>query len=100
MLLPGWCLITVCTAIGIAGLIAAYRKPWQAAFAFIPVLCVTAATIVRLRDPLGLTIETRRYADTWDYLAALFWSSVIGLTLPVVGVYLNRSRHHSARKTE
>lgn len=87
MLLPSWGLITVCATIGLAGLIAAYKKPWTSVFAFIAVVCVTAATIVQLRDPSNLTIETRRYAETWDYLAALFWAFVIGVTLPIVGLY-------------
>jgi hypothetical protein len=91
MLLPGWGLIAICSSIGIAGLIVAYRKPWGSVFAFIAVVCVTAATILKLRDPLSLTIETRRYAETWDYIAALFWAFVIGIVLPLIGLYL-RSR--------
>ena len=100
MLLPSWGLIAVCTAIGTAGLIAADKKAWGATLAFIPVLCIIAATIVRLRDPFGLTPETRQNAETWGYLAALFWSVVIGLSLPVVGIYLGRSRNQKPGRTE
>jgi len=91
MLLPSWGLITVCVTVGIAGLIAAYRKAWTSVFAFIAVVCIAAATIVQLRDPISLTIEQRRYAENWGYLAALFWAFVLGVALPVVGLYLRSS---------
>ena len=101
MLLPNWLLFTACTVLGAAGLVAAYRKPWTIAIAFVAILSVSAATIVRLRDPLGLPEIQRREAETWGYVAVLFWSSFVGLTLPVIGLYLGiRSRTRIARKTE
>jgi len=92
--LPSWSLITVCVTIGVAGLIGAYWKPWAAVSAIISVVCVTAATIVQLRDPLSLRIETRQHAGTLGYLAALYWAFVIGVALPVIGLYL-RARSSS-----
>ena len=99
MLLPSWALIAVCAILGAAGLVAAYRKPWTIALAFLTILSISALTIVELRDQLGLPVGKRREAKTWAYVAALFWSSVVGLTLPIIGLYLGlRSRRSIARR--
>lgn len=91
MLLPGWVLFTTCTAVGVAGLVIAQKKPWVATLSLIANLCIVGITIVQLRDPLSLTPQNRPAAENWGYVAMLFWSCVVGLTLPVVGLYL-RSR--------
>lgn len=101
MLLPGWALFTVCTVLGVAGLIAAYRKPWTIALAFVSILGISVVTIIQLRDPLGLSITQQREAETWGYVAALFWSVIVGFTLPVIGLYLGvRSRSRIERNAE
>jgi hypothetical protein len=56
--------------------------------AFTAILCIVATTIAQLRDPLSLTPRYRRATESWAYVAMLFWSCVVGLTLPVVGLYL------------
>jgi hypothetical protein len=99
MLLLGWALFTMCAAVGAAGLVMAYRKPWVAIPAFIAVLCIAGATILRLRDPLVLPPRYRHETETWSYIAALFWSCVVGFTLPVVGLYL-RSRGSRIAQTD
>ena len=99
MLLPNWGLFTACAFVGAVGLVAAYRKPWLVIPAFLAILSILAVTIVRLRDPLGLPVAQRREAGTLSYLAVLFWSSVAGAILPVLGVYLGlRSRSRTARR--
>src|SRR5438034_10960406 len=100
MLLPSWALFTTCAAIGVAGLVIAQKKPWVAALSFICILCIVGTTIVHLRAPLSLTPQNRHTTETWGYVAMLFWSCVVGFTLPVVGLYL-RSRgrgSHTARR--
>jgi hypothetical protein len=93
MLLPSWALFIACNAIGMAGLVMAQKKPWAVARAFISVFCVAGTKIVQLRDPLSLTPQNRLVTETWSYVAVLFWSCVVGLVLPVVGLYLrSRSR--------
>ncbi len=96
MLLPGWVLFTTCAAIGVTGLVIARKKPWAAAISFIAILCIVGTTIVQLRDPLSLMPQDRHATQSWGYIAMLFWSCLVGLTLPVLGLYL-RSRH---RKTD
>lgn len=88
MLPPSWALFTVCAILGAAGLVAAYRKPWTIALAFLAILSISALTIVQLRDPLSLTVGERREAEALAHVAMLFWSSVAGLTLPLIGLYL------------
>lgn len=101
MLLPGWALFTVCAIVGVAGLIAAYRKPWTVALALVAILGISVVSIIQLRDPLGLPAAQRREAETWNYVAALFWSSVVGFTLPVIGLYLGlRARSRIQHKTK
>jgi hypothetical protein len=95
MLLPGWALFSTCTVVGVAGLVIAQKKPWAVVLAFISVLCIVGTTIVQLRHPLSLTPQNRLVTETWGYVAMLFWSCVVGLALPVVGLYL-RSRGHGS----
>jgi hypothetical protein len=92
MLLPGWFLFTTCTAIGVAGLVIARKKPWVAALSFIAILCIVGTTIVQLRDPLSLTPQDRHATEAWGYIAMLFCSCVVGLTLPGLGLYLRSKR--------
>jgi len=98
MLLPGWVLFTTCTAIGVTGLVIARKKPWAAAVSFIAILCIVGTTIVQLRDPLRLTPQDRRATESWGYIAMLFWSCIVGLTPPVLGLYL-RLRHSKTEAT-
>lgn len=101
MLLPSWALFTVCAVLGVAGLLAAYRKPWTIALAFVAMLSISIVSIVQLRDPLGLSVAQRREAESWSYVAALFWSLTVGFTLPVIGLCLGvRSRSQIGRKPE
>lgn len=71
MLLPSWALFTVCAVLGVAGLLAAYRKPWTIALAFVAMLSISIVSIVQLRDPLGLSVAQRREAESWSYVAAV-----------------------------
>jgi len=101
MLLLSWVLITACAILGATGLVAAYKKPWTIGLVFVAILSISAVTIVQLRDPLGLPVAQRREAETFGYVAVLFWSTVAGLILPVIGLYLGvRSRSRIVRKTE
>jgi len=100
MLLAGWALFTTCTAIGVAGLVIVQKKPRAVVLAFMSILCIAGTTIVQLRDPLSLTPQNRQVTETWGYVAVLSWSCVVGLTLPVVGLYLRskgRGSHTAGR---
>jgi hypothetical protein len=100
MLLPGWALFTTCTAIGVSRLVIAQKKPWVVVLALISILCIAGTTIVQLRNPLSLTPQNRLVTETLGYVAMLFWSCIVGLTLPVVGLYLRskgRGSHTAGR---
>jgi hypothetical protein len=88
MLLPSWALLGVCVGFGFSGLWMAYSHKRAAVVPALLVLAIAALTIWRLRDPLALSPEYRRAAQDWSYIAALFWSVVLGLTLPILGRYL------------
>jgi uncharacterized membrane protein len=86
MVLPSWELFVLCVGLGLSGLWMAYTHRRAA---FVPVLVVLiVAFFTILRDPLALGPQYRRATQDWSYIAALFWSVVLGLTLPIVGIYL------------
>ena len=87
MLLPGW-LFTIFAGLGVLGLVLAYKRSWAAVVPVLAVLTIVAATIVQLRDPFSLAPRYFRAAQNWDYAAALYWSVVLGIALPVIGIYL------------
>jgi ABC-type spermidine/putrescine transport system permease subunit I len=88
MLLPGWALFVLCVGLGFSGLWMAYTHRRVAVVPVLAVLAIAFFTILRLRDPIGLAPQYRRATQDWSYVAALFWSVVLGLTLPIVGIYL------------
>jgi hypothetical protein len=92
MLLPGWALLALSAGLGALGLMAAYKRNWAAIVPVLAVLGIAATTIVQLRDSLGLAPQYRRATQDWAYVAILFWSVVLGVTLPVIGSYLG-GRH-------
>jgi hypothetical protein len=88
MVLPSWELLVLCVGLGLSGLWMAYTRRRAAVFPVLVVLIVAFFTILRLRDPLALAPQYRRATQDWSYIAALFWSVVLGLTLPIVGIHL------------
>jgi hypothetical protein len=92
MLLPVWVLFTLSAGLGVLGLVMAYKRNWVAIVPVLAVLAIAAATIVQLRDPLSLAPQYRRATHNWGYIAMLFWSVVLGVTLPVIGSYLGARR--------
>lgn len=88
MLLPGWALFTLCSGLGCLGLWMAYAHKGAAFVPVLAVLAIAAATIVRLRNPLGLNPQYRRATQDWTYIVVLFWAVVLGVTLPLFGRYL------------
>jgi len=94
MLLSAWTLFTVCAGLGILGLVFAYKRNWAAVVPVIAVPIIALITIAQIRDPQGLSPQYRTATQGWDYIAMLFWSVVLGVTLPVIGLYLG-GRHKS-----
>jgi heme/copper-type cytochrome/quinol oxidase subunit 4 len=92
MLLPVWALFTLSAGLGVLGLVMAYKRNWAAIVPVLAVLGIAAATILQLRDPLSLSPQYQRATQNWDYIAMLFWSVVLGVTLPVIGSYLGGRR--------
>jgi hypothetical protein len=88
MLLPAWALFTFSAGLGALGFMMAYKRNWAAIVPVLAVLGIAAATIVQLRDSLGLVPQYHRAMQNWGYIATLFWSVVLGITLPVIGSYL------------
>jgi hypothetical protein len=70
------------------GLLMAYKHKRAAIVPVLIVLAIATFTILRLRDPLTLAPQYRRATQDWFYIVALFWSVILGLTLPIVGRYL------------
>jgi hypothetical protein len=87
MLLPAWALFTLLAGLAILGFLTAYKRNAAAMFPVLAVLGIAAVTIVQLRDPLGLAPQNRPVTQNWGYIAILFWSVVLGLTLPAIGWY-------------
>jgi hypothetical protein len=100
MLLPGWALFATCVAVGAIGLVMTLKKPWALVVSSVVILYIASITIVQLRDPLGLKPRYQYATETWSYVVWLFWSCVVGLALPMIGLYLrSRSREsHLAGK--
>lgn len=92
MLLSAWTLFTVCVGLGLLGLVLAYKHNWAAVVPVIAVLVIAAITIAYLRDPLGLVLRYRRIPENGAYILVLFWSVVLGVSLPVIGLYLSGRR--------
>lgn len=92
MLLSAPVLFAASAGTGVLGLVIAYKKPLAALVPVAIVLALTAATILQLRDPFALALAHRHEMESWDYIAVLFWSTVIGLSLPALGVYLRALR--------
>jgi hypothetical protein len=92
MLLPVWALFILSAGLGALGLVMAYKRNWAAIFPVVAVLAIAATTIVQLRDPLSLAPQYRRATQSWDYIAMLFWSIFLGVTLPLIGSYLGARR--------
>jgi hypothetical protein len=74
-----------------AGLAMTRKKSWALVVSSVVILCIASITIVQLRDPLGLKPQYQYATETWSYVVWLFWSCVVGLTLPAIGLYV-RSR--------
>ncbi len=96
MLLSIWALLIVNTSLGIVGLLLARKRRRLAAVPVLAVLAVTGFMIFQLRDPLALEPQHRLENASWEYIAALYWSVISGLTLPVVGIYLARHKNSSS----
>lgn len=92
MLLSAWTLFTVCAGLGVLGLVFAYKRTWAAVVPVIAVFVIALITVAELRDPLGLAPQYRRATQGWDYILMLFWSVVLGVSLPVIGLYLGGRR--------
>lgn len=89
MLLPGWVLLLVCAGLGFLGLWMAYAHKRAAIVPVLVVLAIATFTILRLRDPFTVAPQYRRATQDLSYIVALFWSVILGLTLPIVGRYLS-----------
>jgi hypothetical protein len=92
MLLPVGALFAICAGLGVLGFVMAYKRNWATIVPVLAVLATAAASIVQLRDPFSLAPQYRRATQNWDYMAMLFWSVVVGVTLPVIGFYLGGRR--------
>jgi hypothetical protein len=87
MLIPPYALISICTLLGIIGLVLAYKRRKMALLPVGAVVGVVGFTICRLRDPLALSTSSRHYTESWDYILWLAASFAIGVMLTVFGVY-------------
>ena len=92
MLLPSWALWLLCVGLGFSALWMAYTQKRIAVVPVLIILAIATLTIWRLRDPLRLAPQYRSATQDWSYIVALFWSVVIGLSLPIVGRYLGARR--------
>lgn len=90
MLLPPVALVSTCVTLGVIGFLLARRRRWAALLPVVAVLLLVAAMMLKLRDPLSLTGESKRYAQTWDYVVWLLVSFVVGTVLPIIGTYFGR----------
>jgi hypothetical protein len=93
-MLSPWALFVVCAVLGAIGLGISYKQRWAAVVPVAAVLALVMFTIFRLRDPFSIPPEYQGVTQDWSYVAALFWSAVVGTTLPLLGKYL-RSRKKS-----
>jgi len=88
MLLSAWSLLAICVVLGLIGLGIAYRQRWAAIVAIAAASAIVALTLLRLRDPLSVTLQNRGAMQDWSYVAVLFWSTVLAIALPLLGKYL------------
>ncbi len=88
MLLLPWSLVAICVVLGAVGFGIAYKQRRSAVIPVIAALAIVVVTLLQLRDPLSLAPEYRAAMQDWSYVAALLWSTILAITLPLVGKYL------------